>query len=145
MPDKRFGQGSRPPMSPSRRYSLLRSEFFSGWGVRTVADHEPRYNPMSYHNGSIWPHDNAIIAAGLSRLGLKSGVAAIFESLMRAASYLDQRRIPPPLCGFRRRAGRGPTVYPAACSPQAWAAAAPFSLVESMLGLEFRPADGRSG
>jgi glycogen debranching enzyme len=119
--------------------ALLDSDFFSGWGVRTVAKGEARYNPMSYHNGSIWPHDNALLARGLARVGAKKGIGDIFEALMRATSYLDHRRIPELYCGFRRRPSRGPTLYPAACSPQAWAAAAPFSLIQSMLGLEFRP------
>jgi glycogen debranching enzyme len=113
------------------------TSFFSGWGIRTVARGESRYNPMSYHNGSIWPHDNAMIAHGLGRYGFKSGVAAVFDSLMRAASYMEARRIPELYCGFRRRRGRGPTLYPAACSPQAWAASAPFLLIQTMLGLEF--------
>jgi glycogen debranching enzyme len=116
---------------------LLRSSFNSGWGIRTVAQGEARYNPMSYHNGSIWPHDNALIARGLAHYGLKDGIETIFEGLIQAASYMDHRRIPELYCGFRRRPGRGPTLYPVACSPQAWAAAAPFSLVQSMLGLEF--------
>jgi glycogen debranching enzyme len=127
--------------SPDRARSIakhfLRSSFNSGWGIRTVAQGEARYNPMSYHNGSIWPHDNALIAQGLARYGLKDGIETIFEGLIQAASYMDQRRIPELYCGFRRRPGRGPTLYPVACSPQAWAAAAPFSLVQSMLGLEF--------
>lgn len=122
--------------------ALTGSDFFSGWGVRTVAEGEVRYNPMSYHNGSIWPHDNAVIAQGLLSYGGKRRIVDIFEALMRATSYLDQRRIPELYCGFRRRPGRGPTLYPAACSPQAWAAAAPFSLIQAMLGLEFRPAAG---
>lgn len=121
--------------------ALLEKEFYSGWGVRTVAEGEARYNPMSYHNGSIWPHDNAMLAEGLARYGCKRGIVEIFEGLMRATSYLDQRRIPELFCGFRRRPGRGPTLYPAACSPQAWAGAAPFSLIQSMLGLEFRPGE----
>jgi glycogen debranching enzyme len=121
---------------------LLDSDFFSGWGIRTVATGESRYNPMSYHNGSIWPHDNALIARGLARYGAKQGIVDIFEALMRATTYLDLRRIPELYCGFRKRPGRGPTLYPAACSPQAWAAAAPLSLIQSMLGLEFVPAEG---
>jgi len=121
---------------------LLDSSFFSGWGVRTIADSEARYNPMSYHNGSVWPHDNALVARGLERTGSKDGIIAIFEALMRATTYLDLRRIPELYCGFRRRPRRGPILYPAACSPQAWAAAAPFSLIQSMLGLEFFPEDG---
>jgi glycogen debranching enzyme len=119
--------------------TLMRSDFFSGWGIRTLAYGEERYNPMSYHNGSIWPHDNAIVAAGLARYGAKAGAAAIFDGVMRAAAYMDDRRIPELYCGFRRRRGRGPVLYPAACSPQAWSASAPFSIIQSLLGLEFYP------
>ncbi len=121
---------------------LLSRDFSSGWGIRTVAKGEARYNPMSYHNGSVWPHDNAIVAEGLAQYGGKHGVVDIFEGIIRATSYLDQRRIPELFCGFRRHRGRGPTLYPAACSPQAWAAATPFSLVHTLLGLEFRPEEG---
>src|SRR5262249_25371092 len=116
---------------------LSHASFNSGWGIRTVAQGEARYNPMSYHNGSIWPHDNALIARGLARYDLKSGINMLFEGLVQAATYMDHRRIPELYCGFRRRPGRGPTLYPVACSPQAWAAGAPFSLLQSMLGLEF--------
>jgi glycogen debranching enzyme len=119
--------------------ALMRSDFFSGWGIRTLASGEERYNPMSYHNGSIWPHDNAILASGFARYGAKSAAAAIFDAGMRAAAYMDDRRIPELYCGFRRRRGRGPVLYPAACSPQAWSASAPFSMIESLLGLEFHP------
>jgi glycogen debranching enzyme len=116
---------------------LLRPDFFSGWGIRTVAAGEARYNPMSYHNGSIWPHDNALIAHGMARYGRKACIATVFDALMRATTYMDHRRIPELYCGFRRRPGRGPTLYPAACSPQAWAAGAPFHMLQSLLGLEF--------
>jgi glycogen debranching enzyme len=115
---------------------------FSGWGVRTVATSEARYNPMSYHNGSIWPHDNALIAHGFARYGFKDGINFIFDALVQATTYMDHRRIPELYCGFRRRPGRGPTLYPAACSPQAWAAGAPFLMLHAALGLEFDP-DGR--
>jgi glycogen debranching enzyme len=118
-------------------HKLLQPSFFSGWGIRTVAQGEARYNPMSYHNGSIWPHDNALIACGLARYGMKNSANVIFEAMIRATNYFDQRRIPELYCGFRRRPGRGPTLYPVACSPQAWAASAPVSLLQSMLGLEF--------
>ncbi|HEX5957997.1 MAG TPA: amylo-alpha-1,6-glucosidase, partial [Hyphomicrobiaceae bacterium] len=118
---------------------LFRPPFYSGWGIRTVAQGEARYNPMSYHNGSIWPHDNALIGLGLGRYGYRHCVGTIFQGLIAATSYMDDRRIPELFCGFRRRTGRGPTLYPAACSPQAWAAAAPFLLVKSMLGLSFEP------
>jgi glycogen debranching enzyme len=116
---------------------LMRPHFFTGWGIRTVAHGEARYNPMSYHNGSIWPHDNALIALGLARYGLKHSVAHLFKALFDAASYMDLRRLPELFCGFRREKGRGPTLYPVACAPQAWASATPFTLLEAALGLEF--------
>ena len=119
---------------------LMQPSFYSGWGIRTVAMGEARYNPMSYHNGSIWPHDNALIAQGLARYGNKRGVGVVFEALVRATSYMDNRRTPELYCGFPRRPGRGPTLYPAACSPQAWAAGAPFFMLQAMLGLSFDPA-----
>jgi glycogen debranching enzyme len=128
---------ARPDRARRVADGLMQTQFFSGWGVRTVASGEARYNPMSYHNGSIWPHDNALIAQGLARYGRKSGITAIFDGLVRATSYMEHRRTPELYCGFRRRLGRGPTLYPAACSPQAWAAGAPFAMLQAMLGLEF--------
>jgi glycogen debranching enzyme len=119
--------------------NLLHPRFFSGWGIRTVAAEEARYNPMSYHNGSVWPHDNALIALGLSRYGMKPAVERIFTALFEAASYMDLRRLPELFCGFRRGRGRGPTLYPVACSPQAGASTTPFSLLQSSLGLELDP------
>jgi glycogen debranching enzyme len=116
---------------------LMQPHFFTGWGIRTVARGEARYNPMSYHNGSIWPHDNALIALGLARYGLKHSVAQVFEGLFDAAAYMDLRRLPELFCGFRREKQRGPTLYPVACAPQAWASATPFTLLEAALGLEF--------
>jgi glycogen debranching enzyme len=116
---------------------LAQPQFFSGWGIRTVARGAARYNPMSYHNGSIWPHDNALIALGLARYGLKRPVERIFKGLFDAASYMDLRRLPELFCGFQRQHGRGPTLYPVACCPQAWASATPFTLLEASLGLEF--------
>jgi glycogen debranching enzyme len=123
--------------------ALVAPPYFSGWGIRTVADGEARYNPMSYHNGSIWPHDNALLGWGLGRYGFRHGAGAVFRGLIEATSYMDDRRTPELFCGFRRRTERGPTLYPAACSPQAWAAGAPFLLVESMLGVTFDPAQRR--
>ena len=121
---------------------LMRPHFFTGWGIRTVARGEARYNPMSYHDGSIWPHDNALIALGLARYGLKHSVAHLFHALFDAATYMDLRRLPELFCGFRREKGRGPTLYPVACAPQAWASATPFTLLEAALGLEFDAANG---
>lgn len=118
---------------------LLRPHFFTGWGIRTVARGEARYNPMSYHDGSIWPHDNALIALGLARYGLKHSVEHVFKGLFDAATYMDLRRLPELFCGFQRERRRGPTLYPVACAPQAWASATPFTLLEAALGLEFDP------
>jgi glycogen debranching enzyme len=118
---------------------LMRPAFFSGWGIRTVSQEEPRYNPMSYHNGSIWPHDNALIALGFARYGLKRPIERVFQGLFEAATYMDLNRLPELFCGFQRRRGRGPTLYPVACAPQAWAAATPFALLQASLGLSFKP------
>ncbi|SEE16078.1 Glycogen debranching enzyme (alpha-1,6-glucosidase) [Rhizobiales bacterium GAS188] len=118
---------------------LISADFFSGWGIRTIAKGEPRYNPMSYHNGSIWPHDNSLIALGLSRYGLHQHVDKVFEAAFAAASYMDLRRLPELYCGFRRRRGAGPTLYPVACSPQAWASGSLFLMIQAALGIEFAP------
>src|SRR5215217_5775037 len=130
---------ARPEHASLVADGLLSARFFSGWGIRTLARGEARYNPMSYHNGSIWPHDNALIALGLARYGLKRAVTQVTRGLFEAATYMDLRRLPELFCGFQRERRRGPTLYPVACAPQAWAAATPFSLIESMLGLEFEP------
>ena len=121
---------------------LLQPNFFSGWGIRTVAQGEARFNPMSYHNGSVWPHDNALIALGLARYDQKRAIDTLFEGLFRTATYMDHRRLPELFCGFRLKRGHGPTHYPVACAPQAWASAAPFTLLEASLGLEFDPFKG---
>ncbi len=119
---------------------ILKPSFFSGWGIRTIATSEARYNPMSYHNGSIWPHDNSMIAAGLARYGFKQGVETIFDGLLDAALTMDQRRLPELFCGFRRRSGRAPILYPVACSPQAWSSGALFHILSSMLGFDINAA-----
>ncbi|HEV2043549.1 MAG TPA: amylo-alpha-1,6-glucosidase, partial [Sphingomicrobium sp.] len=118
---------------------LTSKRFHSGWGVRTVAVGEARYNPMSYHNGSIWPHDNGLIALGLARYGHKKGALSIFEGIFDSAIYDDLRRLPELFCGFERRRRQGPTSYPVACSPQAWAAATPFALVAAAIGCVIDP------
>jgi len=132
----------RPDRARLVAADLMRPDFFTGWGIRTVARGEARYNPMSYHDGSIWPHDNALIALGFARYGLKHSVAHVFKALFDAATYMDLRRLPELFCGFRREKGRGPTLYPVACAPQAWASATPFTLLEAALGLEFDAAHG---
>jgi glycogen debranching enzyme len=115
--------------------TLLSDECFSGWGVRTLSTREVRYNPMSYHNGSVWPHDNAIVAAGLANYGFKEATNRILTGLFDASLSFDLHRLPELFCGFPRREGEGPTHYPAACAPQAWAAASVFSLLQACLGL----------
>jgi glycogen debranching enzyme len=123
--------------------ALMDPHFFSGWGIRTIAEGEPRYNPMSYHNGSVWPHDNALIGFGFARYGFSDHVARLFQAMFDAAGYMDLRRLPELFCGFRRVAGKGPTFYPVACSPQAWASATPFAFLQACLGLSFDPAAER--
>jgi len=114
---------------------LMSDEFFSGWGVRTISSGEKMYNPASYHNGSVWPHDNAIIGAGLSRYMFKQEALRILTSLLDASLFLENHRLPELFCGFERRAGEGPIPYPGACSPQVWASGAPFLLLQCILGL----------
>jgi glycogen debranching enzyme len=130
---------ARPDRARRVADAMISADFFSGWGVRTVAKGEARYNPMSYHNGSIWPHDNSLIALGMSRYGLKEHVGKLFEAAFAAASYMDLRRLPELYCGFRRRRGAGPTLYPVACSPQAWASGSLFLMIQAVLGVEFEP------
>src|SRR5262245_5486780 len=132
-----FSRIAKPERAAMVAKGLMEPRFFSGWGIRTVALDESRYNPMSYHNGSIWPHDNSLIAIGLRHYGFTDAVDRIFAGMLHAASYMEFQRLPELFCGFRRRRNRGPTLYPVACSPQAWAAATPFALLGTLLGLEF--------
>jgi glycogen debranching enzyme len=115
--------------------TLMENNFFSGWGIRTVAACERRYNPMSYHNGSIWPHDNALIAFGMARYGMKHFALRVLAGIFEASKFVDLHRIPELLCGFVRRPGEGPTLYPVACAPQAWSATAVFMLLHACLGM----------
>jgi glycogen debranching enzyme len=111
-------------------------DMLTGWGVRTVSSRESRYNPTSYHNGSIWPHDNALIAMGLAQYGHVDLAARIAATVFDAAAHMELRRLPELFCGMRKQRDRGPILYPVACSPQAWAAAAPFGVLQACLGLE---------
>ncbi|HEX3694944.1 MAG TPA: amylo-alpha-1,6-glucosidase [Polyangia bacterium] len=120
--------------------TLLHPSGSSGWGIRTLAATEARYNPISYHNGSIWPHDNALIAAGFSRYGLMAEALHPFSALLAASAFLDLQRLPELYCGFERRAGEGPTLYPVACLPQAWAAGSLFMFLQALLGMRVRAA-----
>ncbi len=122
---------------------LLSPAFFSGWGVRTIVTGERRYNPMSYHNGSLWPHDNALIALGSLRRSDKDLALRITSGLLDLASEVMLHRLPELICGFGRRPGKGPTLYPVACSPQAWAAGSVFMVLQACLGLEIRASESR--
>jgi glycogen debranching enzyme len=121
--------------------ALSEESFFSGWGVRTIASSEKRFNPMSYHNGSVWPHDNALIGFGCAQTPQKDLAGQILSGLFEASIYLDLHRMPELFCGFKRHAGAGPTLYPTACSPQAWAAGAVFLLLQACLGLTVRASE----
>ncbi|HEX5071541.1 MAG TPA: amylo-alpha-1,6-glucosidase [Vicinamibacterales bacterium] len=114
---------------------LFDANLQSGWGIRTLATHEARYNPMSYHNGSVWPHDNALIAAGLGRYGLTDAASRLLGDLFDASLFVELRRLPELYCGFPRRKGEGPVRYPVACMPQSWSAASVFLMLEGCLGL----------
>jgi glycogen debranching enzyme len=123
--------------------TLMSEESFNGWGVRTVAATETRFNPMAYHNGSVWPHDNALIAAGMAAYGFKQGALKILGGLFDASLFLGLHRLPELLCGFPRRPGEGPTLYPVACSPQTWSSVAVFLLLQSCLGLRIEATRSR--
>jgi glycogen debranching enzyme len=118
--------------APQVAERLMSPEMFSGWGVRTLASDMGAYNPASYHNGSVWPHDNAIVAAGLLRYGFVAEAQRISTSLLEAAEYSDGR-LPELFCGLSRDQFAEPVPYPTACSPQAWAATAPILLVTSLM------------
>jgi glycogen debranching enzyme len=120
---------------------LLAADFATGWGVRTLPVGEARYNPMSYHNGSVWPHDSALCVAGMARYGERSGVVRMMGEMFDAAVRFDMR-LPELFCGFQRAPGEGPVTYPVACLPQAWASGSVFMLLQSCLGLRI---DGYRG
>jgi glycogen debranching enzyme len=121
--------------------TLLSPAFATGWGIRTLAEGEARYNPMSYHNGSVWPHDTALCAAGIARGGDRDGALRLFRAMFDTASHFDMR-LPELFCGFARKHGNMPVSYPVACLPQAWAAGAAFMLLQACLGVDV---DGRAG
>lgn len=121
---------------------LMAPDMFSGWGIRTLSADSPAYNPMSYHNGSVWPHDNILIAAGMKRHGYPGATEAIATALLDAALVSREARLPEVYCGFFRREGVPFVAYPVACSPQAWASAVPFMMIQSLLGISARAPDG---
>jgi glycogen debranching enzyme len=123
--------------------TIFHPDFYSGWGIRTLAAGQVAFNPLSYHNGSVWPHDNALIASGLARYGETKAAARLLAGLFEAGQYFDLNRMPELFCGFPRHAGVGPIPYPVACSPQAWAAASVFLLIEASLGLKIEASSAR--
>ena len=116
---------------------IMTDDFFTGWGIRTVAATESRYNPLSYHNGSVWPHDCAFIAHGMRQYGMREEAQKILTGLFDASIFVNLHRLPELFCGFTRRPSEGPTLYPVACSPQTWATASVFLLLQTCLGLSF--------
>ena len=114
---------------------LMGDRLFSGWGVRTLATGQAAFNPLSYHDGTVWPHDNGLIAAGLARYGRREEAARIAIAMFEAASHFDYR-LPEVFAGYARSLTKFPVQYPTACSPQAWAAGTPLLLIRVLLGLE---------
>ncbi len=119
---------------------LMKPDMLCGWGIRTMSSNDPTYNPMSYHNGSVWPHDNSLILAGMSRYGFKHQMMVVAEQIIAAAMTFEDYRLPELYCGFQRLTDGieeyAPVAYPVSCSPQAWAAGTPFMILQSLLGLE---------
>ena len=130
-----FGGIASPERARRVAEQMVGGPMFSGWGIRTLAATESRYNPMSYHNGSVWPHDNGLIASGFSRYGFDDLTTMPFAALFDASAMMESNRLPELFCGFHRRGGQGPTLYPVACSPQAWSSGVVFHLVQSCLRL----------
>lgn len=114
---------------------LLSEEMFNGWGIRTMGRKEIGYNPASYHNGSVWPHDNSIIIRGLIRYNYHREAAKIINGLIEASQYFKNNRLPELFCGFSRKEMKGPIEYPVACSPQAWASGSIYLIIQSLLGI----------
>src|SRR5262249_37328035 len=138
-----FGGIATPACAGRLAQTLLSPESFSGWGIRTVASSEARFNPMGYHNGSVWPHDSAIAALGLARYGVSDKALRILTGLFEASLHFDMQRMPELFCGFERQPDEGPVLYPVACSPQAWSAASVFLLIQACLGLEISAVDSQ--
>jgi glycogen debranching enzyme len=130
-----FGEIAEPERALATIARLTREDMFCGWGIRTLSSQARRYNPMSYHNGSVWPHDNALIAAGFARYGSAHQATNILSGLFDASRTLEGRRLPELFCGFARQSHPSPVPYPVACKPQAWSAASVFLLLQAMLGL----------
>lgn len=132
-----------PSVERARKVSqrMLSAEFRSGWGLRTLAKGQARFNPMSYHNGSVWPHDTALAAAGMARYGERAPVAMLMGEIYAAAAHF-RMRLPELFCGFDRAPGEPPIAYPVACLPQAWAAGSVFQMLQATLGVTLDGIEG---
>lgn len=130
-----FGQIAETKKAKKVAQRLLQPDMFSGWGIRTISKTARSYNPMSYHTGTVWPHDNALIAWGFKQYRLSEEANRVATGLFDAAISFDLLRLPELFCGFTRRVPHPPVGYPVSCAPQAWAAASPYLLLQAMLGL----------
>lgn len=128
-----------PELAAKLVNTLMQPDMFNGWGIRTISSNESRYNPMSYHNGSVWPHDVSLIAMGFARYGFKKEAAELTTGLFDASLFIALQRLPELFCGFERRKGEAPTAYPVACSPQAWSVSAVFLMLYALLQIEIDP------
>jgi glycogen debranching enzyme len=137
-----FAQAIDPDRARYVAERMLHPALFSGWGIRTLSSNEQSYNPMSYHCGSVWPHDNALIGYGMALYGLHREASRVFHSLYDAALKFRDYRLPELFCGFTRQPKGDPVHYPVSCSPQAWAAGAPFLLLTGLLGITPNAAAG---
>jgi glycogen debranching enzyme len=131
-----FSRAARPDRAREVARSLLSPAMWSGWGIRTLAAGQPAYNPLSYHDGTVWPHDNALCAFGMGAYGMTREAGEVLTALWAAAQHFRRLRLPELYCGLSREAGEFPVHYPVACSPQAWSSAAWFLLLRAVLGLE---------
>jgi glycogen debranching enzyme len=126
-----------PSPEEARRMAdrFLEPDFFSGWGIRTVSAAHPVFNPMSYHNGSVWPHDNALVVLGMALYGHAWSALPVVRAIYEAAIQTEYQRLPELYCGMARGRGHRPVAYPVSCSPQAWASGSLFMLLQAMLGI----------
>jgi glycogen debranching enzyme len=126
-----------PTPDEARRVAarFLEPDFFSGWGIRTLSAAHPVFNPMSYHNGSVWPHDNAIVVLGMALYGHARSALPVVRAIYEAGIHTEFHRLPELYCGMSRGRGLRPVAYPVSCSPQAWASGALFMLLQAMLGI----------
>ncbi len=130
-----FSQVPLPDRARAVAASLLGGGMWRGGGIRTLAAGQPAYNPLSYHNGTVWPHDNALCAMGMSSYGMTREAGMVLSAMWQASQHFRHRRLPELFCGLPRDEGAFPVHYPVACSPQAWSSAAWFLLLRAVLGI----------